>query len=94
MASIKEAAENALAFAHATLGPDRMAGARLEEVESSISNGEDAWLITLSMISPSDSNVLRDFAPLLSSKREYKTFTVRKRDGEVTSMKIRELAVA
>jgi hypothetical protein len=97
MASIKEAVENAIAFAQATLGPDRMAGARLEEIESTTSAGEDAWLITLSMISPSDSSVLNDFASLLSSnklKREYKTFTVRKRDGEVTSMKIRELAVA
>ena len=33
-------------------------------------------------------------ALLGSPKREYKTFTVLKRDGEVTSMKIRELADA
>ena len=30
----------------------------------------------------------------VNGKREYKTFTVRKRDGEVTSMKIRELTDA
>jgi hypothetical protein len=94
MASIKEAVENALAFAREALGEERIAGARLEEVESTISPGGDAWLITLSMISPSDSNALRDFASLLSGKREYKTFTVRKSDGEVLSMKIRELTVA
>jgi hypothetical protein len=52
MASIKEAIENAFAFARATFGAERMVSARLEEVESTISAGEDAWLITLSMINP------------------------------------------
>ena len=71
-----------------------MAGARLEEVESTISGSEDAWLITLSMISPSDGPLGNLASALGTSQREYKTFTVRKRDGEVTSMKIRELTVA
>ena len=94
MASIKEAVENALAFARATLGPERMAGARLEEVESIVSGIGDSWLITLSMISPSDGPLGNLASALGTSQREYKTFTVRKSDGEVMSMKIRELTVA
>ena len=88
MASIKEATERALAFAQAALGTERTAGARLEEVESTKVNGEDAWLITLSMIRP------EPLYPLMRSKRDYKSFTVLKDSGEVTSMKIRELADA
>ena len=93
MASIKEAVENAVAFAKATLGQERTAGIRLEEVESTTAGGEDAWLITLSMISP-DEPILDLAAAFGKGKREYKSFTVRKRDGEVLSMKIRELADA
>jgi hypothetical protein len=93
MASIKEATENAVAFAKATLGQERTTGIRLEEVESGSMFGEDAWLITLSMIGADE-----PFNELTSAfgkgKREYKSFTVRKRDGEVLSMKIRELADA
>ena len=92
MASIKEATENVIAFAKETLGPERTADARLEEIESTNVAGEDAWLITLSMTSPDD--VPGSLASILRKKREYKTFTVRKTDGEVTSMKIRELADA
>ena len=93
MASIKEATENSMEFATATLGPERTAGVRLEEVESTTVSGEDVWLITLSMISPNE--LLGNIGAVLGKgKREYKSFTVRKRDGEVTSMKIRELADA
>ena len=51
---------------------------------------KDAWLITLSMMIPNDpGSVLVAFD---RGKREYKSFTVMKGDGEVRSMKIRELA--
>jgi hypothetical protein len=53
MASIKEATESAVAFAREALGPERTAGARLEEVQSTRVHGKDAWLITLSMIKTS-----------------------------------------
>jgi len=93
MASIKEATESALAFARAALGLERTAGARLEEVESTKVNGEDAWLITLSMIRPDDLAGSSSLADMLGKgKRDYKSFTVLKNSGEVTSMKIRELA--
>lgn len=82
MVSIKEAVSNAVTFAQAALGADRTVNIRLEEVESGVWGGDDCWFITLSM----------GATPLL--KREYKIFTVRKNDGEVTSMKIRELAGA
>ena len=83
MVSIKEATGNAIAFAQESLGPERTFGVRLEEVDSTKVDGMDAWLITLSMPST---------IPML--KRDYKSFTVLKHNGEVTSMKIRELADA
>ena len=92
MVSIKEAVANAIDFAGATLGPERTNGIRLEEVESVTSAGEGAWFITLSMI---DLDAQLDkVIGLLKGKRDYKSFTVLKSTGEVTSMKIRELADA
>jgi hypothetical protein len=91
MVSIKEAVQSAVAFAQTTLGEERTKGIRLEEVETK-GFSDDVWLITLSMVSA-------DAVPLMVSmtgkgSREYKTFTVVKGTGEVTSMKIRELADA
>jgi len=92
MVSIKEAAARATGFAREALGQERTAGIRLEEVESTTVDGEDAWVITLSMLIP-DQQLGEAIANLLGTgKREYKSFTVLKRDGEVKSMKIRELA--
>jgi hypothetical protein len=91
MATIKEAVDNALRFALEVLGPDRAADLRLEEVESSNVGGEDAWLITLSMaIPPGPLN----FSAFAEPRRDYKSFTVLKKSGEVVSMKIRELAAS
>jgi hypothetical protein len=92
MTSIKQATENAIAFARMNLGEGRTSGIRLEEVTSTNSNSTEAWLVTLSMIN-------RDRSPMAVAiggrdPREYKTFTVRKSDGEVIAMKIRELADA
>jgi hypothetical protein len=88
---IKDAVKAAIAFATATLGQDRLAGLRLEEIESSIVNGRAVWLITLSGASTMDH--LTAALGLDSGRgREYKVFTVAKDDGEVISMKIRELA--
>ncbi|MGH9612955.1 MAG: hypothetical protein ACRD4P_07745 [Bryobacteraceae bacterium] len=94
MVSIAKATENAIAFAQEALGPDRTAGVRLEEVESTTVAGKDAWVITLSMISQDPFHTNSFAAALGRGKREYKSFTVLKQDGEVTSMKIRELADA
>lgn len=90
MVSIRAASEKAATFAEAALGPNRTKGLRLEEVESSVAGGEDVWLITLSMVD-SEMDVLEGF-PAALRKRVYKTFAVRKSDGDVISMKIRELA--
>jgi hypothetical protein len=54
MATIREAVQNAVAFAEETLGPGRTEGLQLEEVESTTVGGHDAWLITLSMVNPLD----------------------------------------
>lgn len=98
MVSIKEATKNAIAFARGALGRKRTEGMRLEEVESTTVDGEDAWLITLSLIVPpgQTGGVTEALAAFGGGpdKREYKSFTVIKRDGEITSMKIREMAGA
>ena len=86
MATIKEAVQNATLFAVETLGPMRTVGLQLEEVESGNVGDEEAWLVTLSTLRPQESFSLVD------PKRDYKVFTVLKKSGEVTSMKIRELA--
>lgn len=93
MVSIKEATENAISFAKSALEPERTIGLRLEEVESTKVANQDAWLITLSMIS-ADLPFASIAAVLTNARREYKSFTVLKSTGEVTSMKIRELADA
>lgn len=79
---IKQAVANAAEFAKGILG-DSAQDIQLEEVEGS--DARDVWLITLSMTRPSD-------LPRLFGKRDYKTFTVRKEDGQVTDMKIRVIA--
>ena len=96
MISIKEATRNASIFAVDALGQERVKDLRLEEVESATADGIDTWLITLSMqkqIEPSDTfseGMLAAFGP----RRDYKIFAVRKDNGDVLSMKIRELANA
>jgi len=96
MVSIKEAAASAIAFAEEALGPERTVGVRLEEVESTKVRGQDAWVITLSMILSDSLGPAGNIVAVLAGtgKREYKSFTVLKSNGEVKSMKIRELADA
>ncbi len=99
MATLKEAVQNVAAFAKETLGPERTGGLQLEEVDSANVGGDDVWLITLSMIAPSQgpfgsshASAIAAISALADPKRDYKIFTVLKKNGEVTSMKIRELA--
>ena len=87
---IKDAVAKAEALARDSLGPERTADIRLEEIYSSTVDGRPVWLITLSSAS---------IPPVLARavgvdfEREYKVFTVAKDNGEVLSMKIRLLAV-
>jgi hypothetical protein len=98
IATIQEATGNARNFAIQALGPERTQGIRLEEIESSTENDQPVWYITLSMLSHEPDGDLPPKAISASSifggarKREYKTFSVLKDTGEVTSMKIRELS--
>jgi hypothetical protein len=89
---IKDAVRNAIAFASESLGPERTADIRLEEVESSTVVGRSVWQITLSISSIPPG--APGFARALGAdwEREYKVFTVAKDNGEVLSMKIRLLA--
>lgn len=93
VATIQEATENAMSFAQQTLGVERAKGLLLEEVESAKEGNAEVWRITLSMPDTSPMNALNAMA-MLSGRRQYKTFTVVKSTGEVTSMKIREISQA
>jgi hypothetical protein len=88
---LKQAVANALEFAEGLLG-NRAADVRLEEVESIHSDGDSAWLITLSMIRQDRLIANEIMANTWRGPRDYKTFTVLKETGEVTAMKIREFA--
>jgi hypothetical protein len=85
MIPITEAVQKAVAFAEDVLEPTRTAAILLEEVGSKSLNGDDVWLITLSLPDP-------DRPMSLGGRRQYKTFTVHGQTGEVLSMKIRELS--
>jgi hypothetical protein len=89
---IKDAMRNAIAFATESLGPERTADIRLEEIESSTVDGRAVWLITLSGTIKSDRSFNSIVAALgTEADREYKVFAVTKDKGEVLSMKIRPL---
>ena len=79
-----------MVFAQASLGVERTKEMRLEEIESAVVGGTEVWRITLSMPDRSPMNALDMF----NTRRDYKTFTVAKNTGEVTSMKIREMSKA
>lgn len=83
MVSIKDAVRYAMAFAGENLDTSDF---QLEEVESGKAADQEAWLITLSMPKPSPGLVF-----LNPRDRLYKVFAVLKSDGNVVSMKIREL---
>ena len=98
MVDIKAAVTSAIDFAKSSLGPNRTADIRLEEVESSVVDGTPVWLITLSAAAddgPSISFALGGLATVLGADaaREYKVFTVSKNSGDVLSMKIRLVAI-
>jgi hypothetical protein len=88
MIPIKEAIEKAVTFAVGVLEPSRTGAILLEEVQTASLDGDDVWLITLSMPDPD-----RPLSPMFGG-RQYKTFTVNGRTGEVISMKIRQLSGA
>jgi hypothetical protein len=94
---IKDAVRSAIAFASESLGPERTADIRLEEIESSTADDRPVWLITLSGAlvpkGPLAPGAIRNpFALGADAEREYKVFTVTKDTGEILSMKIRLLA--
>lgn len=96
MVDVKSAVANAIQFAKVSLGPERTAGIRLEEVESASIDGKQAWLITLSAI-PVERQSLPEFAAVYlgaDAGREYKVFAIDKDTGEVLSMKMRLLQTA
>ena len=83
MVDVKEAIRSAAQFVE-QISSARPEDLRVEEVDST----EDFWLITLSFILPA--SVIRG-AIETSAERQFKIFSVRKTDGHVESMKIRQV---
>ncbi len=85
-----------MAFARDSLGEQRTADIRLEEIESSTVDERPVWLVTLSnALVPSGEG--REIARAMMAigadlEREYKVLTVAKDTGEILSMRIRLLA--
>jgi hypothetical protein len=77
------------------LGAERTKSLRLEEVSSAVEQGQDVWLITLSMIPP-ERGVSTGLAEALGAPapRDYKVFTVVKDTGDVIAMRMRLLSAA
>ena len=95
MVDLQTAVQETKKFAAHTLGQERTLDIRVEEIESSRVEGDDVWLITISIPLP---RTLADFigARLPAGadlNRDYKQFTVKKDTNEILSMKIRLLAV-
>lgn len=81
MIRVEDAVEAAIKFAQCVLETSRTHDILLEEVEPSSENGDEVWLITLSLPDPT--------APL-PRRRQYKTFTIDGKTGDVRAMKIRQ----
>jgi hypothetical protein len=89
MVTVKEAVKNSVNFLNemdeSLLNGDFL----VEEVEKT--ENEDYWLITLSFLSEKKTGKIK-FSIL--AERKYKIFKVKTLNGEVVSMKIRELEYA
>ena len=95
MVTVKEAVLKATEFAHRVFEPQQLTGLLLEEIDTVGTGAESVWLITLSMPTPKPYALpAPDLWGALGSARTYKTFAVSRENGEVLSMKIRELASA
>ena len=94
MIGIKEAIAKAREYLQDILGPQRTAEVLLEEVRSQQIDGEEAWLITLSIPAPKHALSTSPLAALggqTIDTRDYKNIAIRKSDGEFIQMTIRTL---
>jgi hypothetical protein len=95
MIDVKQAVANAVKFLTDMFAGEPIMDVRLEEVE--LSEDGQYWYITLSMLrKPGESGRIPSVAESLQSfigrmDREYKVLAVRAQDGQVQSMKIRQL---
>lgn len=92
MITAKEAANVAKAYAREVYDPEELEFMRLEEVE--LSGDHLTWLITLGWVEPAvykDPGFLFGDKELRAMPRTYKLFSVDAENGQVTSMKIRQL---
>ena len=94
MIDVRSAVNSAAQYAKEWLGSS---DPLLEEVEPSQKNGEEVWLVTLSIprrYPPSGATIplASSAAALLYGNREFKVFEVDGQTGIVRSMRIREMA--
>lgn len=91
MVLVKEAAQNALAFARDLLGDTRTNALLLEEVE--LSDDEKDWLVTVSVpaVRMSSSALSALSASGLTEPRDYKLIRIDAGNGSPRSIKIRKL---
>jgi hypothetical protein len=87
MIDAKQAVRIAKQKAEEILGAE---SASLEEIERGMSNGSDAWIITLGV--PRDVNQLSPLARMSVAPVQYKRFFIDVQTGELVAMKLHELA--
>lgn len=90
MIDVKQAVEAAANYVGDLFAGEKILDVRLEEVE--LSEGDDFWNVTLSFLR--EPKAASEFSKLVPARmqREYKMFVIRSLDGQVKSMKIRQLA--
>lgn len=98
MIDVKQAVAIAVKYVADLLGSETIHDIRLEEVE--LSANEEVWYVTVSFLRPPKATTEPSLTDALSQlvagrsrqmEREYKVLAVRAQDGQVTSMKIRQL---
>jgi hypothetical protein len=92
MINVKEAVAKAVQYVLDIFACDTISDIRLEEVE--FSDFERLWLITLSLVrKPKDTGLVSEnLLNLQPSERVYKILAIDANNGEIKSMKIRQLA--
>jgi len=89
MIDVKEAVQQAKRYLTEIFSGEQPQLLRLEEVE--LSQDESTWRVTLSFVPGNAPGALAAALGVPSGSRDYKMVTVRATDGQVQSVKIRQL---
>ena len=93
MIEVKEAVKRAMDYVKDLYPPDQINNLRLEEVRTSEVSGDDRWEITIGFDPPHHTtSALGEVVGLRPRvQRQYKMVRLRRDDGEVEGMLIREV---